>query len=246
MKTIVIVGDSYSFGQGCQDRDWEYCSRTGKLIRGAPNHSAASEYCWGSLIGKNNPDFSVINLSRPGNCNELMSRALITSQMRPDIIFFAGSYHDRVVFPQHSHPEMLVSCLLGGIDVKKSSMFPEPKSYIDAKKNYLKYLFTDDIGRLNTINSIYASYGFAKSINAKFFWSCPKIITDGFNIESDEITELSPIFENKIPSVQEFDFSGRMNLRLNTGFLTRCRHINERGHEIYYNKVIAPLLDKIS
>lgn len=241
MKTILIVGDSYSFGQGCKDREWEHCSVTGKIIKGVVNYNVASESCWGSLIQKNYSNVNVINLSRPGNSNQLIFKSIIDSKIIPDIVFFAGTYHDRVVFSKSLESNLLVSCLLSSVDAK---YFDEPKYYSEAKRNYLKYLFNDELGRLNSITSIYAAYGYIRSMfKSKFFWSCPKMITESGLIESDTIHELKPLFKYKIPSIQEFDFSGKSNYDMNSKFLTKCRHINERGHSIYYSEVISKILD---
>jgi hypothetical protein len=48
-----------------------------------------------------------------------------------------------------------------------------------------------------------------------------------------------------IPDIQSYDFSGNLNDWVNFN-IYRCKdnHTNEKGHELYYNKVIKPFIEK--
>jgi hypothetical protein len=250
MKTILVLGDSYSFGQGCSDREFKYDIKNDVTLNYNP---LPSEYCWASLIEKNNHDkCRVINLSIPGNCNQIMFKQLIRSKVVPDVVFFAGSYSDRVVFSSDKDSSDSKSVLLSKIDIFDKN---EPKDYVNAKKQYLKFLFNDEIGHLNISSNIFAAYGYCMSIGSKFFWSSPGRSTDTKTSMYDGIfaysemncldDELRLLTDSRITCIQEYDFSEKRSYEYNQPFRSECMHCTDLGHKIYYDKLIQPLIQKI-
>jgi hypothetical protein len=243
MKTIIVVGDSYSFGQGCSDRDFKFDLKTNKVSN---YNSSPSELCWPSLIEKNNHDkCQVINLSVPGNSDQMMFDNLLKCGIIPDVVFFSGSYFDRTVFSHYHYTDKITSHLLSKIDIFSKH---EPRDYVLAKKSYLKYLYNDNIGFLNLASSIFGAYGYSLAAGAKFFWSSPNRQIDFTSmIEKEEhpVIQLNLLSDLRYDSIQEYDFSKVRNIDFNKKFLTHCLHINDVGHKIYYENMIKPIVEKI-
>jgi len=57
MKNILVVGDSFSYGQGCSDRPWNQ----------KPYKASPSQFAWPALLQKELPEYNIINISYPGN-----------------------------------------------------------------------------------------------------------------------------------------------------------------------------------
>lgn len=242
MKRIVILGDSYTYGHGCSDRVY-YRDEAANII-GNKDHlmnSGPSEYCWASLLQKDFPDFKIRNLSRPGNSNQSMFRNLCEflqdkNNFDIDMILFMGTLTDRIDIGDTKGN--LQPWPLGG-DMEGDVVDPAD-GFNMAKKMYLTWLYDKNIGNYLSVMAVLACYNMANLVNAKFFYNF-----HGPHPYDKLFTNVTKLFKDReIHIISHFDFSANRDAIFNDSCLAPDGHVNEKGHEIYYNRIIKPLVQE--
>ena len=239
MKKILVVGDSYTYGSGCDDRPWYIDEKTNSWVPCAPSYPlpGPSEQCWASLLQGSLSNCEVINLSVPGHDNGsiLLSVLNYPDLANVDLIMFAGSCDDRY---------RIKSDVTQGSEVKVETwVLAHTKQGIDPAYNkalveYIKYLYHPDVYRDNTIMAILALYGIAKKTNAKVLWNIL------FWERSFKDARLDPYREDLFVSPAEFvrfkksGTSGHMN----PDYMSPCRHVNARAHREYAYEYLLPVV----
>ena len=228
---ILIAGDSFAFGQGCNDRP----SATNRPASWR-DQDGPSEFCWASLLQKNYPNTTVVNRSRPGldNTSILIEILDACKDNTFDLIIFAGSYVDRKQIAHPFDPEQIASWV-------PSWKLPGPRDYQKAQEYYIKYLSNTAIDLNITSASIWAAYGQASIQGSKFLWSLPEFAPED-NITFDL---LDLIKSCQFDNVQDFDYSGVNDLKFNQQYECPDLHINDVGHQIYFERQIVPLFKKL-
>ena len=147
---IVVLGDSFTFGQGCSDTPTEVVA-------------LPSAYCWPSLIQK---QFAIPVDNRAGLG---YSNASIIETLHQDLttdinlVIFCASFPTRIQISRNEHVS--------------ESMSPHWKSdqndldIDNAVRLYYKHLYSNRIGYTNIITTLLAAYGAARLIGADFLWS---------------------------------------------------------------------------
>jgi len=227
---ILIAGDSFAFGQGCSDRgdgpppQWE-------------DSDGPSKFCWASLLQQTYPALTVVNKSLPGldNTSILVNILNACAENTFDLIVFAGSYVER---KQIAHPyqsdkitSWITSCKISG-----------PGDYEKAQEYYVKYLSTIAIDINISTSNILAAYGQASIQGARFLWSLPEFSPED-NITFDLLENVLNAFQ--IKNVQDFDYSGINDLQFNQQYECPDSHMNNTGHQLYFEKQIVPLFKEL-
>jgi hypothetical protein len=247
---VIIVGDSFTFGHGCSDREFYYDHKLKEFVGGFdPKKDFASQHCWAALLQREYPNLEVINLAKPGHCNAAIFRDSSTyvsnnDIIEGDILLFNGTHPDRmeVATEQHEHP---VSWVMGW-------EHPAPKAdnrfdYNIAKKMYIKHLYHEQIGINNSVASVMGTYGYASVNKLKFAWNFP-VLTRSLKsgVLNASFLKVIPesLLEHRKPHIAHCDFSGVNDDEFN--MTCRCidGHINDKGHAIYYEQQIKPLIEK--
>lgn len=257
-RRVIILGDSFTFGHGCSDRIFYY-DRASKTWIGNFDcfNGSASEYAWPSLLQNHYPDIKVVNLARPGRCNQAMFRDLAdyhTSNTikSDDIIMFMGTFADRVEVSSESTtipPSVPMSWCLAQDPGTESST---SKDYKLAKKLYVTYLYNDSIGNNLTVSSLMGAYGYSKAFNADFLWSLA-IMASPLGYDLFPGTFNSAIWgtipqsfkETNLKFITEFDFSGNNDLEFNKSCRAADNHVNDKGHAIYFERQILPVIERL-
>jgi hypothetical protein len=212
---IVVLGDSFTFGQGCSDTPPGFVGRP-------------SAYCWASLIQK---EFSVTvdNRSKPGYSNAAIVESL-HQNLTPDIdlIIFCASLPTRIQIKQNEYVSESMSPFW-----KSNQNDPQIDN---AVRLYYKHLYGDRIGYTNTITTVLAAYGAAKLIGADFLWSKP------VHVESDSPTPSESISTRVFDYLNETEFLPATDFNYTKSELAPCGHSNDAGQLRYFNEIIVPLL----
>jgi hypothetical protein len=254
-RRIIIVGDSFTFGHGCSDRSYYYDEKTETFV-GDVTHfyvPKPSDFCWASLLQQQHPEVEIVNLAKPGLCNQAIFRDILDffkeNPARPnDILMYHGTFPDRLEIALHDKPEVATSWVLG---FDHNSQKHSTVQYNIAKKMYVTHLYNDSIGFNISMSTVLAAYGFAIGSGMKFMWSIPMYNEEeqgrlqGFNPQV--IDKLIPQDINycRINSIMTYDFSEQENFEFNS----RCRasdwHVNDKGHSIYFTKEIIPAIQTL-
>lgn len=236
---ILVVGCSYTYGSGCNDRAWYFDEKTQKWIPERPKYPlpAPSEFCWASLLQKALPEHTVINLAMPGNDNwKIFLDALNRKDIdNVDLIIFAGTSENRIrVAEQTRNGENLpVSWVLSN----GSSYYGT--EYGKAQEYYMKYLFHPDILTDSAVSAIYAIDSLANKVNAKLLWHLQ------FWDTCFKDSRLDRLRNNQCQSIIEYiRYNKSDNHNLNPEYLSPCFHANNRGHSEYFNEYLLPLVKK--
>ena len=262
-KTIILMGDSFTFGHGCSDRVYYWDNKikdwVGKMWASG---AGPSEYCWGSLIEKTFNSVSVINRSEPGKDNiSCFSDLLFDIKeylygIKIDALIFLMSFDDRI---QIAPPEGFVDDNFTNrtkwrpIDYFKDylplkSWSPSwPVHYHESKevsKNYklaLEYyaeqLYSPAWGAKLSHTSLFAAKGLADSIGAKFYWSSHSVLSTNNNKYTEYLKHLR--IPNMVDYLHTLDHSP-----LGEKYRTPDGHANDVGHERYFREVIKPFIER--
>lgn len=247
-KRIIIVGDSFTFGHGCSDRSYYYDEKTDTFI-GDVTHfyvPKPSDFCWASLLQQQHPELEIVNLAKPGLCNQAIFRDILEyfekNPARPDdILMFNGTFSDRLEIALHDKPEVPTSWVIG---FDQNSQKHSTVQYNIAKKMYVTHLYNDAIGYNITMSTLLAAYGFALGSNMKFVWSIP--------VYDDILTKISinkkipaPLINMNLQSIMTYDFSDKKDFDFNSSCRANDWHVNDKGHSIYFLKEIIPAVQNL-
>lgn len=234
MKNIVVVGDSFTYGHGCSDRE---VTEGLKFIDPETGESCGykqpSRYCWASLLQKDLPEFKITNCATPGNSSlgilqTVMVPHAITKEEKVDLIIYAGTFQDRIPIPNHNENNTITQWVMG-------QDYPDEDEEIKkAKKYYIKYLSNSYTLKLTSLSAFMAAYGWARMNDSKFLFSIPY--------------EFHYNFENYIDPISHLQFTHLYDYIYhdNPLMLKTCiskidkLHPNNMGHSVYYENVIKP------
>jgi len=242
MKNIIVLGDSFTYGQGCSDKEYYYDPDLKCTVgNSAEFYTGPSRYCWASLLGGYYAQYNIMNLAHPGNDNAYMlNEAYQRIDENTALVIFAGTMPPRMHIP-NAHSEGVGTWVMSNIDRAPSiieckgdvELYQKLRDIHAAKKSFLKHLYSDEMFAIYALNALYAAYGLARRYNAKFIWS-------GFPHEdkkhedyADKLSDLkmiSPTFwhRNVQPELKSKD-----------------NHLNNLGHEVYFNEVVLPKVIQI-
>jgi len=149
---IVVLGDSFTFGQGCSDTPMGYIAKP-------------SEYAWPSLIQK---EFAVTvdNRSRPGYSNASIVERL-HQELTDDIklVICCVSFAARIQIRRTENAAESI-----GPNWQSDRTFPQLETAVE---HYYKYLYSDRIGHASSITTLLAAYASAQLVGADFLWCMP-------------------------------------------------------------------------
>lgn len=249
---VIVVGDSFTFGHGCPDREFYYDHKL-KVFTGdwdPFSELRPSDHCWASLLQREYPNLEVINLAVPGHCNTAIfkdvSTYLSNNEIREgDILLFNGTTRDRIEVSTGNDNGNPVSWVIGWDHMAQQK---SDADYNLAKKMYIKYLYHEQIVFNYTLASVMGAYGYASANKLNFAWSMPMVQSNPSSgiFESFSFLKMIPhsLLDHYILSISGWDFSGVNDWDLNRTFLCKDNHTNDKGHALYYEKQIKPLIEK--
>jgi hypothetical protein len=249
VERIILLGDSYTFGHGCSDRIHYYDFNKKEFVGTMKPEfeKIPSEHCWGSLLQKQFSNIEVINIASPGNSYVGMFRNLVNAQDKfklnsNDLIMMNGTFPDRIEIDACHQPGTPVSWSISMADFTVGA--PSSDRYSQAKRDYVKYLYNDAIGTNQAMASFMGIYGISRLYDTQFLWSRPPPIREAYDLKLENM--LTSMVDKFYPHMYKYDFSGFNSINFNE---QNCyqpdQHCNDLGHEIYYTKVILPLITKL-
>ena len=213
---VVVVGDSYTYGEGCSDLD----NKT-------DNRLSASKHCWASLLEQTHTNITVQNFSCPGIDNVSIARRLwenVDSDI--DVVLFCGTFYSRLCARHPDAPEHTIMSITPHFQHLEQKQFKEFGSAVD---QYYRHLYSDQVGYDISTCALLSAYACAVLNGAKFFWSMPTQTFDGI---------INPML-NKLDHLR---FTASCDIKYDKHCVAPCRHPNNQGHEVYYNRVIDDLV----
>lgn len=258
-RRIIILGDSFTYGHGCSDREYFFDEKVNRWVGDYKEFlSGPSNYAWPSLLQQYFPNLEIINLAYPGRCNQGIFRDLFkfytnNDPCEGDIIIFNGTFTDRIEIasePSTDPPRVPISwCVAQDPDTDENSKSSE---YRLAKKLYLIHLYHDAIGKNLSMTALMGAYGYAIANNIEFYWDWPIILPfpNGERCAGtydDSVWETIPkaLQDTNIEHIMTFDFSGNRNNEFNHSCRSPDFHVNDKGHSIYFDKQILPMIERL-
>lgn len=224
MKNILILGDSFTYGQGCKDR-----------IYIDMNLLPPSEHCWSSLLAKDYPDYEVINLARPGADNTSMS-LLAQNNINSDtqLVMFNVTPPGRLPI-RNEYGEGLVSWQLSEAINKNTN--PNVGMGV-AKQAFLKYMYHEKTLNIISVNAILAAYSAANIMGVKFIMSCPYM----YELQNESVAFSELRNTHNITNILALtnEMCEGYEMELDHSMIAPDFHANEIGHKHYYDTVIKP------
>lgn len=237
MKNILVLGDSFSYGEGCSDRPTRESAQSNRI---------PSQFGWPSLLRAdlNEDEYRLINLSKSGNSLmgmylDLLHYHKFHVHIEPiHMILFTITSFERMLIADPINPENVVSWVLSS-DVADTSANNAISDYNEAKHNYQKYLDNDTIQSLNAIAYVNAFFNYTRIHNIKCLWSSPRLPE---LCEKHDWLDFSK--ELMFANLYNYDFSknykdiGPHNDTFNKSCINDDGHPNDKGHQIYYEHVV--------
>lgn len=232
MRNIIVLGDSFSYGEGCSDRPTE--------VRG--KGLGPSSFAWPALLRKDFPDDSVLNLSTPGNSLIGMFRDVAkfrenVPQIKIDLVVASVTSFDRTIMANYLDPERSVTNWV--ISNLEPISDEEPKEYVKARESYLKYLVNDEVLNVHALIQLLGLIQFCQHLcGATILWSVP----DPHIIMKQQayFDTVKSLFFNHM---YKFRYTGE---ELTESFKDSCLshdgHPNDTGHLHYYEQYVKPVL----
>jgi hypothetical protein len=167
-----------------------------------------------------------------------------------DLIIFSGTFSDRIEVSSESTtipPSVPIPWCLAQDPASETETAPD---YRLAKKLYITYLYNDEIGINLTLSALLAAYGYSIAGNANFLWSLAIMDTPEdwetfpgtFNGNIwDTVPEA--LKQSNLTFITNFDFSGVYDLEFNKSCRSSDHHVNDKGHAIYFEKQILPMIE---
>jgi len=240
-RKVITLGDSFTFGHGCSDREFHYDHDLKSFVGDDKPFmkNIPSAYCWPILLQQTYSDIEVVNLAKPANCNQGMFRNLLECHAKNpinegDILMYHGTFPTRIEVALGDQPEVVVPWVMGW---DHHSQIESAIEYNIAKKMYLTHLFNDAIGSNLSITALLSAYAFATIHKLKFLWALPMYV-----YTPDIINVLRPINNLRLTHICKYDFSGTDNYDFNKDCFAPDYHVNNKGHAIYLEKEIIPAM----
>jgi hypothetical protein len=243
-NNIVILGDSFTYGQGCSDKEFYYDNDLKRTIGDRDEfRKGPSKYCWASLLQAYYSKYNIINLAEPGNDNAYML-ANAYKHVNDDtaLLIFAGTMIPRMHVPDEFDDDRglgpwVMGSLNGVLSKEETNLndhaYREHKEIYHAKKYFLKYLYSEEVFSIYALNALYAAYGLAKRYNTKFMWSIypyedPKHIEYADNLADMKFTSATHWYRNVQAVCKSKD-----------------NHLNNLGHAFYFGEIVLPKVKEI-
>lgn len=210
MKTILIVGDSFTYGQGCSD------CRAGDVANSYPDFDKPSVHAWPALLQETLCDDRIINASRPGNSLGGMFIDILKycEHNTIDLIVYSGTHSARMPMPDYRNWTMHV-------------MEDDNPNVTRAKEYYLKYMTNELLIDTNAYAYFMAAYGYARAREIPFVYSLPE----------PNLCNHMPKADGRFDSMMTVSFPD--NYYTDTTVFKFDPHPNEAAHMQYYQDVIA-------
>lgn len=264
-KTIVLLGDSFTFGHGCSDRIYHWDPELKRHV--GDMHSLAlgpSEHSWGRLIEQTFANVRVINMAGPGKDNTSCFSDLLLDlkehyqDVKIDAVIFSMTFDDRI---QIAGPAGFADAGFADrtqgrpIDYFKdylpmSSWSPLwaleswsqgkgfTKKYISALELYAEHLFSPAWGAKLSHSSLFAVKGLADSMGAKFYWSAPGAVSTN---SSEYIPQVK---SQQLPSIIDHLKIYDKTNKEGWAYRSKDGHANDAGHKRYFLEVIKPIIER--
>lgn len=215
MKSILVVGDSYAYGQGCADRQGS-CDRWG----------GPSALCWPALIQRCF-DIPVTNLSLYGTDNlSIFTRIKNHCYSDYDLIIYAGTSHSRMQVRDPVNSRATRTILAS---YTPQWAVPNSQLYDHAHQQYFKYFYSDSVGRNTATATVLAAWALCEIAQSKFLFSFPGT--------QPQDTVLSRIGQHRFVSCADGNYSADQ--------LAECGHPNELGQLAYFESIIKPRITNL-
>lgn len=248
---VVVFGDSFNYGHGCKDRNFYYDEKMKRMVGNSFSGELPSEYCWAALLQNEYPSLTVKNFAIPGNSNPEIFRSFFEyhyaniRDTENTLIFFQVTNPDRIQIATHDDDKTtsyVLPMISRGLKVFHKLNQDECEQMSDAIKNYIKWMYHPDIGLNQAYMTLLGAYGMAKLSKFNFIWS---IAQHTYKINSYKfVSDLGDLKNHQIIDIRNIDFSGNLDHDFNVSCRAPDNHVNEKGHEIYYNKIIKPTIQK--
>lgn len=246
---VLIVGDSFTYGQGCSDREYYYDKRKKEWIGDGHFYlKGPSEFCWPSLIKKDYPQHEFINLGQPGADNTFMFTKIQQNIKDVDLVIFAGTGHNRMQV-SGDPPGSIMNWVIGIHDYHIDRF---SKDYIKAHEYFVKHIYQEQFFIDITVSTVYGVYGLCKQKDIKLFWSLPffknqryKENPEGYPKYIERLSDLES--ENYFESLMGYPWPdvelSDMPVFGKNPYISRDFHANDIGQKKYYDLVIKPMLE---
>jgi len=240
---IIISGDSFTYGQGCDDRISFTDPVTGKHEENFTGGEPPSKYCWASLLQEHYPEHEIINLSKPGEDNTNISMSISDNINDADIVFFAGTTFNRLQVST-KFDNRLASWVMG-VPLGKISFTDDHRK---ASELFLKYLYAEEYFINVTVAMIWSVYGQCLQKNKQFLWSSAPYGLNGNDyhrnkVKNHRLMNLDTMLKDtKIPSLFSYFQHEFVN---NKPYLHKDSHANNLGHKYYFDHEILPVFKKL-
>jgi len=250
MSTILVVGDSYTYGQGCKDRIYYYDKEKKSHIGSYFSYPLypASQYCWASLLQKNLPNYNVVNIASPGNSQFGIFKDTVDYVNTHDdiaLVLFNATFFNRVSIASCGNPDIINPWSPTWFDNEAELNTSQPKYYADAKQGYIKYLMSDEILQYQSIMATLAAHTVVTSKNIKFLWCTPETILNHSVFEYESYKSLMSINHLRYIHVCRYDFSKTMDFELNfSKYHFIDNHVNELGHAMFFEEELLPTVKR--
>lgn len=237
---VIIVGDSYTFGHGCSDRTHYYDQKTKTWIGDTSIClKGPSQHCWASMAARDFGNYQFVNLGLPGNSNDNIFRSLLDIiDLSTELVIFAGTFSNRMLIKHHDS-ESVFPWIVGmnWLSVEHG----QPKSYFTAKESFIKHLYHDAMGDNYAVLAVLAAWATSMLHQSKFVWSIPAqepVLTDK-QLTSVHMKSL------QFPSIARYPFFDKFNIQDESVYIAADGHINDYGHNLYYETEIKPMLKNL-
>lgn len=243
---IIIVGDSFTYGIGCDDRLSKFDDYRQIWYCPVAPPGQASIHCWASLAANEFINYQFVNVAIPGNSHDNMFKQL-ASEINDDtkLVMFCGTFIHRMLL-NATHNMSLPMILSFGPNVLWSAA-----DYTKAFDQFIKHLYHESMGINYAIMSVLSAKAISESYKAKFVCSLTLRGEAGFmddhtqfDYPSQTNQLLTIVNDNIFQSIVDYPFMTKCNAKKDS-WLFPDRHTNNYGHALYYEHEIKPLLTKL-
>ena len=252
MKKVLIAGDSFAFGHGCSDRTHYYDTNTKSWVGDDSNFVDTktwryfpSQYCWGNLVQKEYSNCTVINLSIPGADNTYILDQIVNNCNDVDLVLCSFTGHNRIrvqsEYSTEQEEDKFPGCWVLGQPTQNN------KDYTKAQEYFLKYLYSEKYFLSVALSTVFAAYGICKLKNIPFYWAMPFLDDVDFLKDQKHIdfaNKFNILADLQFASLNDYKFCKDENNEWIKIYRSVDGHVNDKGHEYYYQHIIKPVVSK--